>query len=224
MSGNYHQGTPEWLEARRGKLTSSRMQTVVYGTYRAWNTLMGVLQAELEADGPPPDQWAGRMAPRSIRWGHHYEEAALENAALDRNWDIVRPPFVQHPTIDYIGASSDALIVRNFEIVANAEVKCPTNKDRHTIVRMNRQIPGEHHVQMTCQLSVHDLPISYFISYQPDMPDHWSRLCILDFHRNLKLEEEMLSKAADFMEIFRRGDRAEPRQVSQATGFPDMSF
>src|SRR5690606_14754081 len=127
-------------------------------------------------------------------------------------WEIVRPPFVEHPTIPYIGCSSDALVVDGFDFLENVECKCPVNEHRHTRVVMNKQIPDEHFPQMVCQMAVHNLPVTRFISYSPMMPDIESQLCVLPFERNAKLEQEMLNKCADFYEIFRRGDRPKPRQ------------
>lgn len=209
--------------ARRGKLTSSRMYRVVRGTWRGWTTLMDELQDELIRE-EFTDQWKGGPAPRAIRWGHHWEDTALESAGLDYGWELARPPFVVHPTLDYIGASSDALILDGFEFIRNVEVKCPITLPRHTKVVMNRQIPSEHYPQMTCQLAVHDLPMSYFVSYHPEMPDPRSQVCVLEYFRDLKLESEALEKCHEFMEIFRRGDRPTARQVPKGTGFPSLEF
>lgn len=197
------------------------MHIVVRGGFKAWNTLMDQLQAELESDTPPATQgWKGKAVQRGIE----LEDIALRQAALDRSWDLIQPPCVVHPKISYIAASSDALVVQDFEPIANVECKNPSNEHRHTIVRMNATVPAEHHVQICCQLAVHDLPLSYFVSYFPEAPDHWSRLCILEFERDHALESEMLEKADKFMAIFLRGDRAQPRQVSKASGFPDLTF
>lgn len=184
---------------------------------------MDELQDELLRE-EPTDQWGGGPAPKAIRWGHHWEETALESAALDLGWDLVRPPFVIHPTLDYIGASSDAIVSKGFDFIQNVEVKCPITVQRHTKVVMNRQIPEEHFPQITCQLAVHDLPLSHFVSYHPEMPDDKSQVCVLPFERNLKLEREMLEKSHEFMQIFRRGDRPTARQVPKGTGFPSLDF
>lgn len=185
---------------------------------------MDELQRELESDEPPPDQWNGGPPPRAIRWGHAWEDTALENLALDLGLDLARPPFVESPTVPYIGASSDALVLDGFDFAVNVEVKCPISEPRHTRVVMNRQIPDEHFAQMTCQMFVHDLPFTYFVSFHPYLPDVRSRLAVLKYERDPKLEQEMLNKCADFYEIFKRGDRPKKKQVTGATGFPDMNF
>lgn len=210
----------EWWQARRGHLTSSRMSRVVKGTWRGWKTLMDEMEAELNTD-VTPDQWKGMPPPRAIRWGHRWEDLAIDNAVIDYGWMVARPTFVEHPTVPYVGASSDFLVCDpgTFSFVANGEIKCPVVIDRHSCVVMNRQVPTEHLPQIMCQLWVHDLPLSYFLSFHPEMPDPASRLVVLEVPRSDKLIEEMSNKCADFMEIFKRGDRPTAVQVSKKTGF-----
>lgn len=209
-----------WWKARRGHITSSRMSRVVKGTWRGWSTLMDELEEELKTD-VTPDQWNGRPPPSAIRWGHRYEDLAIDNAVLDRGWMVARPPFVEHPEVPYVGASSDLLVCdpHDFSFIANGEVKCPVVIDRHSRVMMNKQVPDEHLPQIMCQLWVHNLPMSYFISFHPEMPDPQSRIVVLEVDRSEKLIDEMANKCSDFMEIFKRGDRPSASQVTKSSGF-----
>jgi hypothetical protein len=223
---NPNQHTTEWWLARRGHITSSRMYRIVHGGWRAWTTLMNELQAELASDQPPPDQWNGGPPPAAIRWGHHWETPAINNLCLDYTIDVVRPPFVTSKRTPYIGASSDFIVIEgsveelDFTLRANGEVKCPVVLDRHSRVIMNGQVPEEHLPQIDCQMYVHELDVTYFLSFNPHMPDPQSRLGRIIVERDPKREREMLEKCHEFHEIFQRGERPGPRNTTRTTGFP----
>ena len=80
----------------------------VHGGWRSLNSLMDTLEKELQSDELPPEQWKGKAVQRGVE----FEDIALEQAAFDRKWDLIRPPFVLHPKVSFIGASSDALICK----------------------------------------------------------------------------------------------------------------
>jgi hypothetical protein len=217
---NPNQHTREWWLARRGHITGSRMARVVKGTWRGWSSLMDELQAELASDEPPPDQWNGGPPPAAIRWGHHWEQPAIENFCLDFSEEVAMPPFVESLKVPYIGASSDFIVIEGFDLKLNGEVKCPLVLARHSRVMMNGQVPEEHWPQIDCQMFVHDLPATVFLSYNPDMPDPESRLVRLMLERNEKREQYMLERCHEFYEIFRKGERPGPAKRMRTAGFP----
>lgn len=227
---NPNQHTREWWLARRGHITSSRMYRVIHGTWKGWTTLMNELQKELDSEDPPPDQWNGGPPPAAIRWGHTWETPAIDNLCLDYDLDVLRPPFVRSKETPYIGASSDFLVVEgdletfDYVITANGEVKCPVVLDRHSRVMMNGIVPAEHLPQIDCQMYVHDLPVTYFLSFNPTMPDPPSRLCKLIVYRNHAREQEMLNKCGEFYEIFQKGQRPGPNKTTRSTGFPKFNI
>jgi hypothetical protein len=220
---NPHQHTREWWLARRGHITSSRMYRVVRGTWRGWTSLMNELQTEVESDEPPPDQWNGGPPPAAIRWGHHWETPAIENFCLDHDVEVVRPPFAESLKIPYIGASSDFIAIEGFDFRANGEVKCPVVLSRHSRVMMYGQVPDEHIPQIDCQMFVHDLDVTHFLSFNPEMPDPASRLVRIDVPRDRRREQYMLERCHEFMEIFRRGERPGPKKTT-SPGFPTVNF
>jgi hypothetical protein len=225
---NPNQHNREWWLARRGHLTGSRMARVLRGTWKGWSSLMDELQAELESDAPPADQWNGGPPPEAIRWGHHWETPAIENYCLDYGMDyqheIVRPPFVESMKTPYIGASSDFLLIEGFEFTLNGEAKCPLLLERHSRVVMNRQVPEEHLPQLDCQMYVHDLPATVFLSYNPLCPDPLSRLARMVVERSPKREQFMLETCDRFYEIFRKGERPGPSDRPRTKGFPSLNF
>ena len=221
---NPNQHNREWWLARRGHITSSRMHRVVHGTWRGWSSLMDELQKELESEEPPPDQWNGGPPPAAIRWGHHWETPAVDNYCFDYDVEAVRPPFVESRKTPYIGASSDFIVVYDFQFQANGEVKCPVKLERHTTVMMNNFVPAEHIPQIDCQMYVHNLPVTHFLSFNPDMPDPQSRLIKIEVPRNPTREREMLERCHEFYEMFKRGGRPGPSRVPKSTGFPKFNL
>lgn len=221
---NPNQHTKNWWLARRGHITGSRMRRVVRGTWRGWTTLMNELQAELESDDPPPDQWNGGPAPAAIRWGHQWETPAIDNFTLDYGMEAARPPFIASKKLPYIGASSDFLVLDGFDFVANGEVKCPFSIDRHSIVLMSGKVPDEHLPQIDCQMFTHDLEVTYFVSFNPDMPDPQSRLAVVEVPWDRDREDYMLERCAKFYEIFQRGERPGPNNTARSINFPTFNI
>lgn len=197
MADNPFQHNREWHMARRGKLTSSRMHTIVHGGPRAWTTLIKKLQAEVASDEVlEPDL---DFVP-AIAHGRRYEPVARANVEINMGIDLDLVGFVTHPVLTYIGCSSDALASdRSF----NWEAKCPYNIDRHRVVYQTRRMPDEHRPQVQCQMFVHELDRTLFTSFHPDEP-HWKmRTITVEVKRDEAYVEYMVQRCEQFMRAFR---------------------
>jgi len=191
------QRTREWWLARRGKITSSRIHRVVNGTERGWKTLVRELAEELRMDEMPA--WRGTAA---MRRGEQLEPATLANAALDFGFTAVPVGFVRHPTIPYIGASSDFLVrLPRKRKLLNGEGKAP-NLARHMAIVMNRQLPPEYFCQVQLQMEVHRCDLTYFISHNPLAPDWRQRTVKLEIPREQAYVDHMLARCAQFWRLF----------------------
>lgn len=201
---NPHQHNKEWFLARRGKLTSSRMKTIVHGGPRAWTTLIRKLQAELASEDilePDLDHVP------AIAHGRRNEPIARANIELDLGVDATLVGFVTHPGYDYIGCSSDWVQVRELGgrqvVVRNGEIKCPLNIERHLVVYQTGRMPDEHRPQVQCQMFVHDVPTTLFTSYHPDAA-HWKQRTItVEVERDEAYIEYMVGRCEQFMCAFR---------------------
>jgi putative phage-type endonuclease len=196
MIGNPHQHTRDWWLARRGKLTSSRMKTVVHGLGRGWLTLMNHMRDELASEDPIEKDLSFVEA---IAHGYHYEPRARAAAELllDEEFELVG--FELHSRYQYIGCSSDALREKRRR---NVEIKCPLSKARHMQVYQTQTMPDEHMAQVQAQMFVWDVEFTDFISYHPDMP-HWKmQTVILEVPRNEFYIQTMLERSAQFMDQF----------------------
>jgi putative phage-type endonuclease len=196
-TANPHQHTRAWHMARRGKLTSSRMHTVVHGGPKAWTTLIGKLERELSSD-EPIEQDLDFV--ESIAHGRKYEPIARTEAELLLNCTFNLVGFVQHPTIEYMGCSSDALWKKKRK---NVEIKAFLRLDKHLQVYQTGQMPDEHRAQVQCQMCVHNYDETLFVSYHPDAP-HWKmRTVLVTVPVNLAYRDLMLQRCDQFMAAMR---------------------
>jgi hypothetical protein len=212
VASNPYQHNAAWHLARRGKLTSSRMKTVVHGGPRAWTTLIGKLQAELASDTPiEPDL---DYIP-SIAHGRRYEPIALAEAELAVGTEFEQVGFIAHPTLPYLGCSSDALA---WARSVNVECKCYVDLRKHLAVLQTGQMPDEHRAQVQSQMCVHAADQTLFISYHPDAP-HWrQRTVIVEVPVNRSYRDLMLERCDQFMAAF-RGERS---VVTRAISVPEL--
>jgi putative phage-type endonuclease len=189
---NELQHSQAWWLARRGKITASRMHTVMDGGVKAWQTLANTLMAErLMDDMPEPEdnQWKGA----AIAHGVEYEPIARTNAELMMNADFDLVGFVQHPGFDFIGASPDALYC-SFPV----EIKCPQKLEKHMAVYRDQRLPDEHTAQVQTQIACTGAPMGYFISHHPT-PPHWKmRTVILEVPRDQGYIDVMMERCRRF--------------------------
>lgn len=209
---NPYQHTKDWFMARRGKLTSSRMKTIVHGTPKGWATLIKKLRAELaspEVLEPDLDHVP------AIAHGRKYEPVALAEAALQLDTEFELVGFAMHPLRDYIGCSSDAL---GWNRTVNVEIKCPLNLDVHNLVYQTRQMPHAHKAQVTCQMFVHNCDQTLFVSYHPDAL-HWRFKCVtVEVALDTSYRDLMLERCDQFMQVF----NGEEPQVKRHIGVPQL--
>ena len=159
------QGTPEWLEARRGKVTASRIKDIITRTKSGYSAARGKYRNELIAErltGAPVIAYVNE----SMRWGTQNEPAA-RLAYESKTGNLVEEVgFVPHPTIPDAGASPDGLI----EDDATLEIKCP-NTTTHIETLLSGAVPEDHIPQIQWQLACTDRQFCVFVSYDPRMPE-----------------------------------------------------
>ncbi len=162
-----------WLSARAGKLTASRMRAAVSfkkdGTPTAERSqLMRELLAE-------------RATGESVR---HYVTPAMEfglvteneaKAAYEAHAGVLLSDagYYDHPTIDGLGATPDALIGSD----GLAEFKVPTSPT-YVAWRLAGKIPDEHIPQMAIQLAATGRAWCEFVAFDPRQKNPEHRLFI----------------------------------------------
>lgn len=163
-------GTPNWLAARRGMLTASRMNDAAAflkakkdeapKPAEARVKLMQDLAAEI-LTGVKVDNF---VSP-AMQWGIDQQAHAI-SAFEAATGELVGPEvFVLHPTIPGLGATPDGLVGSD----AVLEVKCPTPS---TFVRwvLEGTIPDQHKLQMATQCACTGRSRAHFVAFDPRMP------------------------------------------------------
>src|SRR5688572_1709207 len=102
------QGTPEWLQARCGKVTASRVADVIARTKTGYGASRANYMAELIAErltGKPAEQYVNA----AMTWG--IENECFAKRVYEERFGVVIEDvgFSAHPFIEMSGASPDGL-------------------------------------------------------------------------------------------------------------------
>jgi hypothetical protein len=161
------QNTPEWMRARAGKITASRMCDVLAFGKRDGKPLkaradyVGDILAEILTGEPRENVRA-----KALDWGHDVEAAARAAYEVETAEIVELSGFVIHPERDFIGCSPDGLIGS----AGMCQIKCPSNPAVH-VATLRDGMPSEHIAQIQGELYVTGRGWSDFISYDPRMPE-----------------------------------------------------
>jgi putative phage-type endonuclease len=165
------QGSPEWFARRLGKLTASRMAdaSMKKDTAGRRNYLAQLVAERLTGE-------VGESFSNSaMQWGTDNEPLARAEYEILRGVDVDQIAFIDHPTIDWCGASPDGL-VENRGLV---EIKCP-NTATHIDYMLGQKPPAKYILQMLLQLACTGRQWCDFVSYDPRLPDGY-RLFVVRF-------------------------------------------
>lgn len=126
------QRTPEWLEARKGKVTASIAAGCLglcpyTSRQKAWRTILGT----------EPQRENNHM-----RWGTEFEPTARRAYECETGNIVDEGGFWVHDSIPWLAASPDGLVGHD----GISEVKCPG--------KLPLIVPIHHRVQMLIQLAV----------------------------------------------------------------------
>lgn len=194
------QGSAAWHKKRAGKITGSRMHTVMGGGPKAWNTLMEKLDEEMLMSGEELLARAGKVYSRDMERGKRLESVAIAHYELINDVDVERPDFVVHPKYPFIGVSPDGFISRMRRAV---EVKCP-NMNNHMAYRAYG-LPPKYTAQVNAEIWVLDADSCHFISYNPDVPDPNMQQYVELVRRSQQYIERMELKCLEFWDLYTSG-------------------
>jgi putative phage-type endonuclease len=162
------QDSAEWVKARIGALTASRMKDVLaVSTQKSKEgaPLKKRIDYAMELVAERMTGYAmDHVVTDAMQWGLDHEAAAKEAYTAVTGREIVPSGFMLHPTIELCGASPDGLVEDGL-----IEVKCPTTT-KHVAWMLAGAVPEEHRPQMLLQLAVTGRKWCDFVSYDPRMP------------------------------------------------------
>lgn len=177
------QGSPEWLAARAGKVTASRIPDVLAklkgnGEAAARRDYRVQIATEI-LTGQPAE--AGFVS-ADMRWGTEQEPFAREAYEAQTGLRVDTVGFVLHPTITRAGASPDGLVGWDGmgAPAGIVQFKCPKSAT-HLGYIIAGVVPTDYQPQMLWEMAVTGAPWCDFVSFDPRMPEHL-RLFIRRFH------------------------------------------
>ena len=182
------QGSDDWITQRLGKVTASVIHKIysdkktVTKTNLAHSLAMERLSGRRMANVKTVDMVRGLTVEPHAR-------NAYENAT-DHKVSLVG--FIQHPTMNYAGASPDGFVGDDGII----EIKC-LNIRNHDQILKNQRIPKQYLYQMQFQLACTQRKWADFVAYHPEADES---LYIQRVSPDKTIITELHNKVACFLE------------------------
>ena len=203
------QGSEEWLRARCGKVTASRIADMMAKTKTGWGASRKNYMAELIAE-----RLTGNPAPgfsnAAMQWGIDTEPQARAAYEFFRDEAVEEIGLVEHPTIPMTSASPDGLVGDEGMI----EIKAP-NTATHIDTLLAKSIPGKYVKQMQWQMACAGRGWCDFVSFDPRMPEHL-RLFVQRVPRNDEGIAEIEAAVVEFL--------VEMDQILAALALPEQTI
>ena len=186
------QGSPEWHQARLGKVTASRISDVAAKIKTGWGAsrakYMGELIAESLTHEPTPS-----FSNAAMQHGTDTEPQAAAAYAFYTDAELELVGFVDHPKIDQAGCSPDRLIGKDGLV----EIKCPQTST-HIDTLLGGSIPKKYIDQMQWQLACTKRKWCDFVSFDPRMPPE-TQLFIQRVERDKERITELEGMVVEFL-------------------------
>lgn len=155
------QGTQEWFEARLGRVTASRIRSVMMApTTKGYQEYRAELICE-RLTGKSKDFFTGI----SMQHGTETESQARAMYELMFGVDIEQVGFIDHPTIIGAGASPDGLVGDK----GGVEIKCPA-PHTHIGTVSSGNIDKEYLLQVQWNMACTKREWWDFVSFCPALP------------------------------------------------------
>lgn len=165
------QRTPEWFQARLGKVTASRISDVMARTKTGWGAGRKNYMAELVAERLTGTRAEG-FVNAAMQWGTDMEPEARAAYEFYRDATVIEAGFELHPTIPDSGASPDGLVGDDGLI----EIKCPGTA-QHIETLLGGTVAEKYVLQMQWQMACTGRQWCDFISYDPRLPESMRMFC-----------------------------------------------
>jgi putative phage-type endonuclease len=162
--GQNDQRTDAWHSKRGEMLTASEIYKALADATpsQKHEIIMGKLVPRPRTEGP---------GPRALVWGTRFEPIAKDIYASfsDISLKIVDTTCIPHPTVPFLGASPDGIILtegeRNGRLV---EFKCPISR----VFSDDTPIPNTYYHQMQLQMECTGLDLCEYIEFQFRAPSY----------------------------------------------------
>lgn len=178
----FKQGSPEWYDARRGKVTASVAAAILGVGPNGWLWAYNQICGEGQADN------------RHMAWGREHEAEARLDYEVASGYCVEQTGFWVHPQLDWLGASPDGLINDDGLV----EIKCPGE--------VPSEVPAHHAIQMRVQLACTERKWCDYYVWTTGVT-----FCAA-LTRDLVIEASILGQLAEFYETYVRTNTPPPRR------------
>ena len=158
------QGSVEWLQARAGRVTASRVADLLARTKTGYGASRASYMAELVVErltGRPAERFTNAAMER----GTALEPVARQTYAFVHDVDVEETGLVMHSAIADFGASPDGIIGADGLL----EIKCP-GAAAHMETLLSGAPPAKYVTQMQAQMACTGRAWCDFVSFHPDFP------------------------------------------------------
>lgn len=187
------QRTYEWVQARIGKVTASRISDIMAKTKSGYAASRQNYMAQLITErltGQPVESFTSAAMLRGIE----KEDEAREIYALGKlDVDIVEVGSISHPTIENFAASPDGLVGDDGLL----EIKCPNTWTHLQFIKTERPA-REYILQMHVQMMCTGRKWCDFASYDDRLPDDLSFKVVRVFYDS-ELAAEIETEVIKFL-------------------------
>jgi putative phage-type endonuclease len=164
--GTVEQGSQEWFMLRLGKLTASKLALALGKTKGGWVASRENVMCEMAVERLTKNPTES-FTSSAMQWGKDTEPLARDAYAFVKGIEVQEVPFVDHPEIEWSGASPDGLVGDDGLV----EIKCP-NTATHIKTITGAAIKKAYIWQMQWQMACTGRKWCDFVSYDPRMPEH----------------------------------------------------
>lgn len=159
------QGSPEWITARLGKVSASRIADMTATTKNGYSISRANYAAELIVERLTGASGASGYTNAAMEWGTMQEPAARAMYEFISDMTVTRVGLVLHPAIEMSCASPDGLAGEDGLI----EIKCP-NTATQIETLLSEKIPEKYVKQMQWQMACTGRAWCDFVSFDPRLP------------------------------------------------------
>lgn len=190
------QGSEEWIRARLGKVTASKVKDVMTkgrgsepsATRR--NYMMDLLCERLTGKQSGPDLSRNLAVQRGVE----LEPVARSAYEIDKGLMIQEVGLIDHPTIAGFAASPDGVVCSDGLL----EIKCPGTANHIAVIQTERH-DRQYEWQMLAQMACTGRAWVDFVSFDDRMPEELQYACFR-FERDDKRIAEMEAEIKAFLE------------------------
>ena len=157
------QGTPEWHQLRKGKMTGTGLKSIMGTPYAQKEYLYKMIAERLTVGVPEEGEYENAM-----KRGLRLEGQAIAMFELETGKSVDTVGFCEDDDDPMIANSPDGLIGETEAI----EVKC-LGGGNHVKLWLENEIPKDYIWQVVQYFVVNEkLEKLYFVGYNPDIPQH----------------------------------------------------